>query len=86
MEKIVLTEFGECLLEYPSTRTSDQDRLRICIGRHEGCGPADFKPISATHKAIHCRDCGLRVVIPKEIDTYGKLRQYLADKLLALAK
>jgi len=53
---------------------------------HEECGSVDFKSISATHNAIYCRHCGLRVAIPKEIDTYGKLRQYLADKLLALTK
>lgn len=86
MEKIVLTEFGECLLEYPSTQTSDQDRLGSCVGMHEGCNSVDLKPVSATHNAIYCRHCGLRIVIPKEIDTYGKLRQYMADKLLALTK
>lgn len=83
MEKIALTELGEYLLEHPDFPATDESELsHRCIGLHETCrGWIYHNPISATHQAIWCASCKLRIVMPREIETYGQLRQYLAEKL-----
>ncbi|MBD3250853.1 hypothetical protein GF380_00015 [Candidatus Uhrbacteria bacterium] len=84
LEPILLNAFNERLLEYPPNHpmgkhTRDHDELGSCIGIHDICrGWVDLKHISRTHHAIVCRSCGLRVVIPVDIQTYGQLRGWLA--------
>ena len=76
MQPIQLTKFGETLINYPGSESNDQSELYCCIGIHEECGWMDIHKISKTHVALTCRNCGLRVVIPKDIKTYGQLREY----------
>ena len=83
IEPIKLTEFGEMLESYPDSKVGDERELSTCIGVHGTCsGWVDIKQVSKTHQAILCRSCNLRVVIPKEIKTYGQLRQYLKKLIL----
>ncbi len=80
MSPIVVNEFGETLVDYPQTTVNDNERLSTCFALHETCnGFVDLKRISKTHNCILCRACSLRIVIPQEIDTYGKLRQWCAQ-------
>lgn len=82
MEPIKLTKFNEYLREYPGSSSGDTDKddtakLSCCIGVHETCdGWMDINSISKTHKAIRCRNCSLRVVIPISIETYAQLREW----------
>jgi len=81
---IVLTSFGETITGYPGSEETDDSKLGgccSCIGVHDVCeGFVDIKEISTTHKAIICRECHLRVVVPASIQTYGQLREYLVRK------
>jgi len=53
------------------------------IGNHGICTDfIDLKSVSTTHNVILCRSCKLRIVIPKEIETYGDLRRYCAKSVL----
>lgn len=57
--------------------------LESHIGIHELCrGFVHCIFISKTHKALHCKNCGFRIEMPKEINTYGKLRQWCADRMI----
>ena len=48
-------------------------------GVHMHCsGYMERHEATATHDAIVCRKCHLRVLLPKEVKTYGELRQVLA--------
>jgi len=44
-------------------------------------GWMDRHQTTEEHNCIICRSCYLRVVFPKEIATYGELREYLRKKL-----
>ena len=91
MNPIALNEFGETLLEYPNSKSADDRNIlcvidgrivEVCIGIHDLCrGWVDAKPISKTHNALCCRRCNLRIVIPSEVNTFGKLRQWCAANL-----
>jgi hypothetical protein len=51
------------------------------VGVHQYCnGYIDRKRATKTHDAIVCRACFLRVLFPKEVKTYGELRQALVQK------
>ena len=90
LEPIQLTPEGDFLLEYPPNltpgflvdHTRDDHRLNSCVGVHKYCGSwMDRHGATATHDAISCRGCRLRVLFPKEVKTYGELRQTLAAKI-----
>ena len=82
MEKIVLTEFGETLVGCDNSSCTDESKICFYINVHQSCnGFVDLKEVSETHNALLCRCCGLRIVIPKNIDTYGKLRQWRAEQI-----
>ncbi|OGZ64108.1 MAG: hypothetical protein A3A98_03955 [Candidatus Staskawiczbacteria bacterium RIFCSPLOWO2_01_FULL_40_39] len=88
MEPIVLTKIGETLIEDPVHQVNEQDtfsKMPIAVlGVHDICkGWISVKGVSATHNIIYCRSCGLRIQFPREIDTYGKLRQWCADQMKA---
>lgn len=91
MESIVLTKFGETLKPYSGldkvgtteetvlissrwgVRTYDKD----VVGIHSDCdGKIQLRKVSETHNALCCDQCNLRIVIPKEVDTYKKLRAW----------
>ena len=83
MKPIVLTEFGETLIQHFSFPKKDSDLItggssNHIIGMHALCnGCIDIMDISQTHKALICRECMLRVVIPKTIETIADLRCFL---------
>jgi len=84
MEPIVLTRFGETLLEYFLREASDDTEIPRdgCIGAHDICGGFfELRSVSDTHNIILCQKCNLRTPIPKEINTYRELREYLAKKV-----
>ncbi len=50
------------------------------LGDHAACGSRlALVAISATHRAIACGRCMLRVPIPNEVASYADLRRYFAD-------
>ncbi len=89
LEPIQLTPEGDMLKEYPPStgsnyfvdHTRDRHELSSCVGLHVYCnGWIDRIRAAKTHDAIVCRNCHLRVLFPKEVKTYGELRQALASK------
>ncbi|MEK7192966.1 MAG: hypothetical protein AAB682_02410, partial [Patescibacteria group bacterium] len=61
----------------------DESRLKVSFaGKHLVCGNRlDRLAVTPTFHAIVCKECCLRVLFPKEVETYGELRKYLAVKL-----
>ncbi len=69
---------------------NDYADLKNPLGVHENC-PNEKKPYSALifrhtvtiapYDIIVCALCELRIMIPKEIRTYGSLREYCHDKI-----
>ncbi len=93
LEPIQLTKDGEILLEFPPEVTSrnwlvnhtrDHDELaKSRVGIHGYCGARlNRNRVTEVSDALHCNDCGLRILIPKEIKTYGELRQHLKSALI----
>ncbi len=87
LEPVQLTPEGDLLREYPPSgsysvdHTRDSRELKSCVGVHDYCnGWMDRGRATKTHDALVCRSCHLRVLFPKEIKTYGELRQALASK------
>lgn len=91
LKPIQLTPEGDLLHEYPPSphaffglehfvdHTRDNHELSCCVGVHEYCNSwMDRVRATKTHDAIVCRGCHLRVLFPREIETYGELRQTLA--------
>lgn len=91
LKPIVLTEIGDTLSEYPpSTKfggyeyfvdhARDTNKLSTCVGVHTIChGWMDRNRATATHDAISCRCCHLRITFPKSVKTYGDLRTHFAQ-------
>jgi hypothetical protein len=92
LEPIQLTPEGDLLREYPPStlafgleyfvkHTRDENNLGSCVGVHEFCNCwMDRSRATKTHDAVVCRGCHLRVLFPKEVKTYGDLRQALASQ------
>ena len=84
LKPIVLTTAGETLREHPTfaptgEHATDADVLYAPhrVGIHDVCGgELDILDVSATHAAILCRLCRLRVTVPKTVVTYGDLRRH----------
>lgn len=92
LNPIQLTADGDFMLEYPPYRdylvdhTREDSRLKDCVGVHDFCtGCMDRTRVTETHSALVCRRCHLRVLFPKEVTTYGELRQVLASKFTKVA-
>lgn len=88
LKPIPLTIVGDKLQEYPPTgfglvdHTRDSHRLSSCVGIHACCGGwMDRKRTSPTHDVLVCRNCCLRVVFPRGIETYGDLRRHMEEHL-----
>lgn len=88
LQPIQLTLEGDLLREYPPSlhggyfvdHTRDTNNLGSCVGVHMYCGGwMDRNRATKTCDAITCRHCHLRVLFPKEVKTYGELRQALAS-------
>ena len=84
MRTIKITRLGETLLPYPGSDKFDEDgKLSTCIGLHAVCkGFVDAFPISESHNVLLCRHCGLRVPIPRTVETYKQLNEYCRRHLL----
>ena len=87
LKPIQLTAEGDLLREYPPSgdyfvdHTRDDCELSSCVGVHDYCNSwMDRARATKTHDAIVCRGCHLRVLFPKEIKTYGQLREVLESK------
>lgn len=49
------------------------------IGRHEVCeGKITLHNVSSTHNVLRCNVCGLRILIPNTITTYGALLEHFS--------
>src|SRR4029077_17592573 len=71
-EPILLNEFGERLVAFFDEEEEDSELLGG-TGRHEFCECwISLHEISKTHNAVCCEMCNLRIVIPKEVNTYRK--------------
>lgn len=89
LEPVTLTQYGEQLRQNPAHPSSvgeknatEETQIGQCCPVHDVCNSwMDVKHISETHNALVCRGCGLRVVYPVGVTTYGELRQYLAASL-----
>lgn len=76
IKPIILTEHNEVLKPLVDVK-KDSEELSFCIGWHLYCnGSLDIMVVSNTHKAIRCNRCGLRVVIPSGVKTYGDLKRH----------
>lgn len=89
---IQLTVEGDRLREYPRSgryltdHVRDHNKLESCVGVHDFCGGfVDRRGATPTHDALTCRSCNLRVLFPKEVTTFGELRQAMQSKLNAAA-
>lgn len=87
LKPIQLTAEGDMLREYPPSgdyfvdHTRDSRELSTCVGVHDFCNCwMDRTRATNTHDAIVCRGCHLRVLFPKEIKTYGQLREHMEPK------
>jgi len=87
MKPIQLTAESDMLREYPPSgdyfvdHTRDGGALSTCVGVHDFCNCwMDRTRATKTHDAVVCRGCHLRVLFPKEIKTYGQLREHLESK------
>ncbi len=81
---VQLTPEGDLLCEYPPRgsgfvdHSRDDKALTTCVGVHKYCsGYMDRVRATARHDAILCRSCGLRVLFPRTVQTYGELRAAL---------
>jgi len=96
IEPIILNEYGEIFKPHSDTKFSkysEENRLLAKlidgtypsdhnIGSHDICrGWIKIHKVSLAYNVIICKKCNLRIMIPKEIETYGDLRKYLSKKI-----
>lgn len=93
MEPIVLDQFGATL----TPRGPEQkDWIENYLGRHEGCnsphggGSMDVVWHSQSHRAIACRGCFLRIIIPRgyiddvvSLGTFTKIRAWFSRAVVS---
>lgn len=90
LEPIRLTPEGDFLIEDASCasleparihHTRDNQLLHSLVGVHKHCGGLlDRQRATTTSDVLVCRKCYLRVAFPREVETYGDLRQALANQ------
>jgi|SRR3989338_3342863 len=78
---ITLTEFGDTLRLDTGSGITEEDLVGTGIIWHNrSCCPLKISRME-THYRVTCKDCGTIVVVPKEVDTYGKLRKWCLDQI-----
>ena len=84
---VVVSAEGDVILPY-SSDSSETSKLSCCIGTHDICnGWVDIVQTTPNKHVLHCRNCGLRIVMPVEVDTFAKMREYFGNlPALLLAK
>jgi hypothetical protein len=98
LQPVQITVVGDFLREYPPKKRTfafnyfvdharDDSILQCCVGIHESLqkpcnGWMERFSDTDTEDSIICQKCHLMVLFPKEIRTYGGLRQEIAKGLL----
>ena len=98
LKPIQLTPEGDALQEIPRLReyphsggyfvdhTRDGHELGSSAGVHDYCNGWVMRTrATQTHDALVCKSCHLRVRFPKEIKTYGELRQVLTSQFVSVS-
>lgn len=89
LQPVQLTSERDFLIEsspsldsnYFVDHTRDNHELGCCVGVHKYCrGFIDRNRATEMHDALVCRRCHLRILFPKETETYGELRQALSSE------
>lgn len=94
MKNLIVTKYGEAIRltnTYPGSETPQMTEETVIDEHlivHDLCqGFVDVLEISDTYKCLRCRHCGLRVVYPKSVKTYGDLKKYLdTERVRAMSK
>ena len=82
MDPIMLTEFGDFLRRDPNSKVTDDNPVGTGLFSHnKTCNSVEPSPTD-THYRLVCRNCGTILIVPKEVDTYGKLRQWCAEEMV----
>lgn len=83
---IVLNEFDETLIGDGNRDISDETTLIFSrVGVHAEChGFINLIPVSETYSVLYCQHCGLRIIIPRKIGTYGDLRKWCVENLMMI--
>jgi len=78
---LFLDELGDALARNVESGLRTPWKLPSKIGWHKHCGGSIYTPIviSDDYAVLVCRDCNMRIVIPREINTYAKLRTHFAE-------
>ncbi len=100
LQPVQLTAEGDLLVECPKQaphfsgfkyfvkHNRDEDKLDLgCpVGLHKYCdGYVERRRATRTHDSLVCRQCYMRVLFPKGVETYGQLRGALAIRLAPVA-
>ena len=81
MDPILLTEFGDLLRRDLDSKVTDSDAVGAGLMWHnKTCNYVEPSPTD-THYRLVCGNCGTLLIVPKEVDTYGKLRHWCAKKI-----
>lgn len=68
-------------LEYFVKHSRDEDQITGSVGVHKYCGGwMNRNRATENHDSIICSGCHLRVLFPKEVRTYGDLREALTPE------
>lgn len=74
-QPVVVSEFGEAIRGYTDDEMYEEKDLMVQV--HDECrGFVDIRSVSGTHRALVCRACSLRIVIPAKIKTLGDLKKH----------
>lgn len=78
IRNLIVTKYGEKIQFQLDPNFGEDTKVRFGLHVHKVCGGfINKRSVSSSHYVLKCRACGLRVVIPNEIDTYKKLKNYL---------
>ena len=86
LEPIQLTPEGDLLIEHwrrDEAHARDDNNIGSVVGTHKYCGGMITRGRATENAdALLCGHCPIRVLIPKETETYGMLREYCANILM----
>lgn len=75
VDSILIGPHGERMIPPPEGNKKDYDQIGEWAGVHLECrGLVNLTTVSDTHKALSCKKCQLRTVIPSHVLTYQDLR------------
>ena len=74
---LLVTKYSEKISFQLDPFSGEDTEVTFSSRIHSICGCfVDVKPVFSSHYVLKCRGCGLRVVIPNEVNTYKKLKKY----------